>query len=69
MGADDDKVQEVKILKSDTRLEKNIILMKMILIVTGGKIDNFKKQTLLLMDAVRRINRYNVKLIVWFLDR
>lgn len=35
------------------------------LIVTGGKIDAFKTQTLLLMQAVREINRENVKLLVF----
>ena len=64
MGADDDKVEEVKILKSDKRFEKNIILMKMIFDCYRRKIDNFK-QTLLLMDVVRRINKDDVKLIVF----
>ena len=66
MGADDDKVQEVKNpeIRHEIR-EKHNIDEDDFLIVTGGKIDNFKKQTLLLMDAVRRINRYNVKLIVF----
>lgn len=35
------------------------------LIVTGGKIDAAKKQTLLLMEAIRRINRKDIKLIVF----
>lgn len=35
------------------------------LIVTGGKIDLFKTQTLLLMEAVKKINNPNLKLIVF----
>lgn len=35
------------------------------MIVTGGKIDEAKKQTLLLMEAVNRIENQNVKLLVF----
>ena len=35
------------------------------LIVTGGKIDRWKRQTLLLMDAVRKITDKKLKLIVF----
>lgn len=35
------------------------------LIVTGGKIDHAKRQTLLLMDAVREINHPKLKLVVF----
>ncbi len=66
MGADDDKVEEVKNPKIRQEIrEKHNINEDDFLIVTGGKIDNFKKQTLLLMDVVRRINKDDVKLIVF----
>ena len=66
MGADDQKVREA--LESDAR--KNIrqeykISEHDFLIMTGGKIDMAKQQTLLLMEAVNRIKSKNVKLIVF----
>jgi glycosyltransferase involved in cell wall biosynthesis len=66
MGADDDKVKEVKELgvKKEIR-EKYNIKEDDFLIITGGKIDNAKRQILLLMQAVKRIKKENVKLIVF----
>jgi len=66
MGADDDKVSEAS--KPEIRSEirsKYGIADDDFLIITGGKIDLFKKQTLLLMDAVNNIAKKNVKLIVF----
>ena len=66
MGADDEKVEEAQ-----TNGWRNIIREKYninnddFLIMTGGKIDIAKTQTLLLMEAVRRINDKHVKLIVF----
>lgn len=66
MGADDDKVKEAYegSYKSKIR-EKYQIKDTDFLIITGGKIDTAKKQTLLLMDAVNQIGNENIKLIVF----
>lgn len=66
MGADDERVLEVK--KNNSRDEirkKHSIEPNDFLIITGGKINETKRQTLLLMEAVHQINRENVKLIVF----
>lgn len=66
MGADDDKVQEAKQENVIQGLRKKYNIGKEdFLIVTGGKIDEFKTQTLLLMEAVKKINRPELKLIVF----
>lgn len=67
MGADDEKV-EAALEKGKTRQlrEKYGIEPTDFLIVTGGKIDLAKQQTLLLMEAVKRLDKkYSVKLIVF----
>lgn len=66
MGADDEKVEEAKNenIKREIR-EKYKIKNDDFLIITGGKIDNAKRQTLLLMKAVKQIKRENVKLIIF----
>ena len=66
MGADDEKVKEAKNpnVKKEIRKKYNI-KPDDFLIVTGGKIDYAKKQTLLLMQAVKNINKENVKLIIF----
>ncbi len=66
MGADDSKVQEA--LKPEVRekvREQYGINKDDFLIMTGGKIDMAKQQTLLLMKAVNQINSPKVKLIVF----
>lgn len=66
MGADDDKVKEAR--KPEVRehvREQYGIAEDDFLIMTGGKIDPWKKQTLLLMDAVAEIDNPKVKLIVF----
>lgn len=66
MGADDEAVAHS--LQPEVRKgfrEQYGIVDDDFLIMTGGKIDSFKTQTLLLMEAVRQINRENVKLIVF----
>lgn len=66
MGADDEMVEQAN--KPETRVQirkKYNIANDDFLIVTGGKIDNFKKQTLLLMQAIKQINNSNLKLIVF----
>lgn len=66
MGADDEKVIEAKDEKMRNMIrEKYNIKKDDFLIITGGKIDNAKKQTLLLMEAVQKIKKDNVKLIVF----
>lgn len=66
MGADDEAVAHAK--KAETR--KTIrshygIQESDFLIVTGGKIDTFKAQTLLLLQAVKEIESTQVKLIIF----
>ena len=66
MGADDEKVEAA--LKPEVRQEireKYGIADDDFLIITGGKIDNFKKQILYLMEAVNRLQNEKVKLIVF----
>ena len=66
MGADDEKVKEARLpeIRKEIR-EKYNIADDDFLIMTGGKIDLFKTQTLLLMEAVNKINNPKVKLIVF----
>lgn len=66
MGADDEKVEEA--LKSEVRQEirkKYGISEDDFLIITGGKIDTYKKQILYLMEAVNKLKQSKVKLIVF----
>lgn len=66
MGADDEKVVEAQqeIIRADLR-KKYGIKPTDFLIMTGGKIDLAKKQTILLMEAVQQIGQKNIKLIVF----
>jgi hypothetical protein len=66
MGADDEFV--LSAANSDTKKrtrEKYNIDEDDFLVVTGGKIDEWKTQTTLLMDAVKQINNNHLKLIVF----
>lgn len=66
MGADDERVEQAKNINVKKQIrEKHNINEDDFLIITGGKIDNAKKQTLLLMEAVKRIKGHNIKLIVF----
>ena len=66
MGADDDLVaaakenKKIKCIRQKYGIDENDFL-----IMTGGKIDSFKTQTLLLMKAVAAIDDDKVKLIVF----
>ena len=66
MGADDDKVQEAfdggwrEKIRRQYGIEEGDFL-----IMTGGKIDAWKTQTLLLMEAVKRSEDPRIKLIVF----
>ncbi len=66
MGADDESV----VRASDPKIRRSIrerfgISQDDFLIVTGGKIDAFKTQTLLLMKAVKEISRDDLKLLIF----
>ena len=66
MGADDELVERAKTSGARARIRKQYgIKNDDFLIVTGGKIDKLKTQTLLLMQAVQNISNPNVKLIVF----
>lgn len=66
MGADDDYVREAKHPDNIKQIrKKHGILDDDFLIITGGKIDSFKRQTLLLMEAVQKLEMKNVKLLVF----
>ena len=66
MGADDELVEKAADRDSVMRVRRKYgVEDSDFLIMTGGKIDAAKKQTLLLMEAVRRIEDKNVKLIVF----
>lgn len=66
MGADDDKVNAANATDVRYNLRKKYgINDNDFLIITGGKIDAWKTQTLLLMEAVKNINKDNVKLLIF----
>lgn len=66
MGADDEQIERVQKEHAREKIrEKYGISDKDFLIVTGGKIDQFKTQTILLMKAISNMNCPNVKLIVF----
>lgn len=66
MGADDESVERAKQpeIREAVR-EKYNIKSDDFLIVTGGKIDAFKTQTLLLMQAVKEMSSERVKLLIF----
>lgn len=66
MGADDDEISKIE--NSNAREIKRAeykVKDDEILVVTGGKIDLFKQQTLLLMQAVNEMENEKVKLCVF----
>ena len=66
MGADDDLVEKSKSTDARNRIRNKYGIAKDdFLIMTGGKIDQWKTQTLLLMKAVQNINNQSVRLIVF----
>lgn len=66
MGADDDLLTGINEEGSVSRLRAEYCIADSdFLIVTGGKIDMAKRQTLYLMEAVRKLNRPDVKLLVF----
>lgn len=66
LGVDDDEVNKLKIdFDREQYRKKYNVTSKEFLIVSGGKIDNSKKQILLLMAAIKKINSSKIKLIVF----
>ncbi len=65
MGADDDSVSKVDSIACISIREKYGIMSDDFLIVTGGKIDLFKAQTINLLEAVYKISNPKVKLILF----
>lgn len=66
MGADDELVEKAKTSGARDRIRAQYdIKDDVFLIMTGGKIDQWKTQTLLLMQAVQNIKQDNVRLIVF----
>lgn len=66
MGADDELVEAAAKPEVRSRIrERYGIAEDDFLVMTGGKIDAFKTQTLLLMEAVKNIDDPRVKLIVF----
>lgn len=66
MGADDERVKEALCDKVNLRIRNKYNINKDdFLIVTGGKIDLAKRQTILLMEAVKEIKDSKVKLLVF----
>lgn len=66
MGADDEEVQRSETEENKRNVRKSLdIKENEFLIVTGGKIDTWKTQTLLLMEAFNRIDNPNIKLLIF----
>ena len=66
MGADDELVEKAKTSGARKRIRDQYKIADTdFLIMTGGKIDQWKTQTLLLMQAVHNIKNESVKLIVF----
>lgn len=66
MGADDDEVDRAGTIENQQRIRNELGISKDdFLIVTGGKIDEWKTQTLLLMDAVKQIDNDRIKLLIF----
>lgn len=66
MGADDDLVMKARIPEVKNEIRKKYDIEENdFLIVTGGKIDLAKSQTLLLMEAVKKIDNLKLKLLIF----
>lgn len=66
MGADDEEVKRAGSEENQKKVRESLnISNNDFLIVTGGKIDKWKTQTLLLMEAVRDLKKENVKLLIF----
>ena len=66
MGGDDELIRSVESTEYLDKLRKSWNIQKNdFLVVTGGKIDKAKSETLLLMKAVKKINDPHVKLLIF----
>lgn len=66
MGSDDEEVERVGQPENQKKVRRNLgIVDTDFVIVTGGKIDAWKKQTLTLMRAVKELKEETIKLIVF----
>ena len=66
MGADDELVEKAAQAEVRDRIRKKYnILDDDFLVMTGGKIDAYKTQTILLLQAIRNIDNDKVKLVVF----
>lgn len=66
MGADDEFVYKASNFKQIASIKKELnIKDNDFVIITGGKIDLFKTQTLLLMKAINDIDREDIKLLIF----
>lgn len=66
MGADDEKIEEANRNNYREKIrEKYWIKKDDFLIMTAGKINNAKRQTVYLMEAVKNLNTKKIKLIVF----
>jgi glycosyltransferase involved in cell wall biosynthesis len=68
LGGDDDKIlvdDETRRLIRTTVRKKYNILDKDFLIITGGKIDNMKAETILLMKAISKLKNDHVRLLIF----
>lgn len=66
MGADDEEVKRAGTEENQEKVRESLNISKgEFLIVTGGKIDEWKTQTLLLMEAVNSLKKDNVKLLIF----
>lgn len=66
MGADDEEVERTSSNANQIEVKRRLGIREGdFVIVTGGKIDGWKKQTLLLMEAVNKIHKDNIKLLIF----
>ena len=64
LGADDELIDKGK-ENSETIRRKYKIKEKDFFVVTGGKIDTEKKETIFLMEAIKELKKYRVKLLIF----
>lgn len=65
-GADDELIDKAKTQNARSRLRKELnVSDDNVVIVTGGKIDNNKRETILLMKAFRNYDNPSIRLVVF----
>lgn len=66
MGADDEEVERVRKQENLKQIREKLEIKEGdFIIVTGGKIDTWKRQTLILMRAVKELKDYKIELLVF----